>query len=312
VAVASDPVSLTADLTLANGEKIDNDTDGTLYIQGAGGTNNEDLGIDVESTANTAALISTTGVVGLDLAAVGTTLTFANGQTLGTGTNNAFIFGDLSEDLSLTFSSNLATFASSTSATVAFTPAVGFTGDITASGGAGAVTFSGSAASIVVDDNDTTALLVGSTGLLNGITYSSGDDAEYVLFTAGAASATVAITTDITLDASDCGKHMFVTAAFDTHAITLPALTAVPGGCTYYIHYTGADAGALIDISPNSADGIEGSCTLAASVVNFSGTDDADVGLTKASILTGDCINLTAGNADDWYAWGIQGICANN
>jgi hypothetical protein len=186
------------------------------------------------------------------------------------------------------------------------------TGDLTAAGGAGAVTFSDSASSVVLPDNDTTALDVGSTGLTNGMRFSTADGLETVLFTAGVGNAAGSITTDITLDASDCGKPQFITAAFDTHLITLPALSAVPAGCIFRFFYVGADAGALVDITPNSADGIEGSCTLAASVVELSGTDDADVGLTKATIKKGDTISLISGDADDWYAFAIQGICANN
>src|SRR3990167_11356861 len=57
------------------------------------------------------------------------------------------------------------------------------TGDLTCSGGAGALTFSGSASSIVVDDNDTTALLIGSTDQLNLVTIDTGNDTETVVIT---------------------------------------------------------------------------------------------------------------------------------
>jgi hypothetical protein len=118
-----------------------------------------------------------------------------------------------------------------------------------------------------------------------------------------------------TLSLADCGRTFSVTAAIDGSSITLPeASTAANFGCTYKFIYTGADAGALIDITPldSDADGIEGGCTLAASVVTFSGTADADVGLTKASILTGDTISVTAMTSAMWVAHDIQGICANN
>ncbi len=187
-----------------------------------------------------------------------------------------------------------------------------FDEELSIGGGAGAVTLTGSAASVVVGDNDTTALDIGSAGATTALRYSSADDLETFTFNVGVGHAAVSVTGAATLDASDCGKPIFVTAAHDGNAITLPALTAVPAGCVLKFHYVGADAGALLDISPNASDGIEGGCTLAASVVTFSGTDDADIGLTKASILTGDTVTLTSGNADDWYASGIQGICANN
>jgi len=116
--VLTSPVTLTADLTLANGEKIDNDTDGTVYLQGAGGTNNEDLGIDLETTANAAALISTTSVTTLDLAAVGTTVKLANDQTIVSDTNNEIQLGDGTEDVSFGFgTSNEVTVTTDTGVT---------------------------------------------------------------------------------------------------------------------------------------------------------------------------------------------------
>jgi hypothetical protein len=192
------------------------------------------------------------------------------------------------------------------------TDATTMTGDLTLAGGAGGLTMSDSASSILVPDNDSTALDFGSTGTTAGLRYSSADNAEYFLFGVGQAASAVSITGATTLDASDCGKPLFVSAGIDTASITLPALSVVPSGCVLRFFYVGADAGALLDISPNAADGIEGTCTLAASVVTFSGTDDADIGLTKATGLTGDTITLVSGNADDWYVQSCAGIWANN
>jgi len=186
------------------------------------------------------------------------------------------------------------------------------TGDLTAGGGAGAITMTDSASSIVIPDNDTTALDVGSTGATTAMRFSTADAAENIVFNVGVGNAAGSITGVISLDASDCGKPQFVTAGIDTASITLPALSAVPNNCVLSFYYVGADAGALLDISPNAADGIEGGCTLAASVVYFNGTDDNDIGLTKATGLTGDAITLVSGNADDWYVRSCQGIWANN
>lgn len=71
------------------------------------------------------------------------------------------------------------------------------TGDLTAGGGAGAVTFTDSASSIVLPDHDTTALLVGSTGALDLITIDTGNDAETVVLTgfAGQTALDVAVGT---------------------------------------------------------------------------------------------------------------------
>lgn len=120
------------------------------------------------------------------------------------------------------------------------------------------------------------------------------------------------ITDTTTLTAADCGTQLFVTAGIDTKSITLPALATVGSGCRYEFFYVGADGGALVDISPNASDGIEGTCTLAASIVTFSGTDDADIGLTKATGIQGDSITLVSGDASDWYVQACSGIWANN
>lgn len=183
---------------------------------------------------------------------------------------------------------------------------------VTFAAGAGALTLNNSAASILTIDNDASALDIGSAGATTALRYSSENDAEYFIFNAGQAAAAVSIAGATTLDASDCGKPLFVTAGIDTASITLPALATVPAGCRYQFFYVGADAGALLDISPNAVDGIEGGCTLAASVVYFSGADDGDIGLTKATGLTGDQITLVSGNADDWYVQSCQGIWAGN
>lgn len=121
---------------------------------------------------------------------------------------------------------------------------LGVTGDVTLSGGAGALTFSGSAASIVVDDNDTTALVVGSTGALNLLTLDTGDGTE-----------TVVITGTTTQDALhvDTGTAQFdenvdVTGGVDvTGALTVSTTAAVTGNVTgsaaltYVDHTIGVD-----------------------------------------------------------------------
>lgn len=131
---------------------------------------------------------------------------------------------------------------------------------------------------------------------------------------AGIYTSTVnAVTGADALIKNDCGRLTTVTAGIDGSTITLPEASTVLG-CTYTISYIGADGGALVDISPldSDADGIEGGCTLAASVVTFSGTADADIGLTKATSLTGDYIRLTAATSAMWVVTGCQGIWANN
>lgn len=188
---------------------------------------------------------------------------------------------------------------------------LGVTGVTTLGAGAGALTFSNTAASVLLNDNDTSALDIGSTGTTQGVRISTEDNKELWTWSgAGAAFGVHAMGGgNVTLDASDCGKVILWNAADDGFTTTLPATIA---GCVFRFVYTGANGGALMDISPNASDGIYGGCTLAASVVTFSGTDDADVGITKATIKKGDNLTLVGDGTDGWVTVGGLGICANN
>lgn len=134
-------------------------------------------------------------------------------------------------------------------------------------------------------------------------------------FTGAARASGGSITDTTALDADDCGHAFAVTAGIDTKTITLPDADQVLG-CELTFSYVGADGGALVDISPldSDADGIEGGCyeTATDTVVYFSGTADADIGLTKSTALTGDYIKLWACGAAMWCVVGCQGIWANN
>ena len=133
-------------------------------------------------------------------------------------------------------------------------------------------------------------------------------------FTAGLAGTENAVTGVDSLVVQDCGRWTSVTAGIDGATLTLPDVTATPAGCTFHIQYTGASAGALLDISPldSTADGIYGSCDSGAAVVTFSGTDDADIGLVKATSIKGDWIKLTSDAVTGFYVSGCMGVWANN
>lgn len=249
--------------------------------------------------------------------AISSLASMANGATITNAVDGTVVLNEGGEDLTIAVTSNLLTLASTTGATYAFTPAVAIAGDLTLSGGAGALTFGAASSSVVTTDNSTTGLIVGATGETSMLTLDTTDDAEQVIVaaTTGFRSNYTEITGVTALDASDCGKRFSVTAAADGDQITLPDADAVPG-CEVSFHYVGADGGALVDISPldSDADGIEGGCyeTTTDTVVYFSGTADADVGLTKATILTGDWIGMYACGAAMWCITGCQGIAANN
>lgn len=188
-------------------------------------------------------------------------------------------------------------------------------GDVSLAGGAGAITLTDSASSIVIPNNDASALDIGGSGLTTLLRVSTVTDAQQVIANAGLRSEGGSITAVTSLDASDCGRSFGVTAGIDTATITLPDADQVLG-CALTFSYVGADGGALVDISPldSDADGIEGGCyeTATDTVVYFSGTADADIGLTKATALTGDYISMFACGAAMWCVTGCQGIWANN
>jgi hypothetical protein len=104
-----------------------------------------------------------------------------NGGTIGNETNNVWTFTENSENLTLTYASDLVTFASGTSATFVLTPATTITGDLSLNGGAGALTLSGSGdSSIVLTDADTTALVIGAAGALDILGVSTADGLEAI------------------------------------------------------------------------------------------------------------------------------------
>lgn len=112
------------------------------------------------------ALLSGSGILG------------TNGGTIGNETNNLWTFTENSEDLTMTFASNLVSLGSTTSATFVLTPATAFTADVTLNGGAGALVFGAVASSVVTTDNSATGLLLGSTGQLGLLTLDTTDNLE--------------------------------------------------------------------------------------------------------------------------------------
>ncbi len=119
------------------------------------------------------------------------------------------------------------------------------------------------------------------------------------------AGAVTTSTTATTLTAAQSGS-VFCSAT-DNMVWTLPTPAA---GLTYTFVNTGADGAAKISISPGASDAIHGTITLAASVVELSGTDDKDLINTKATATTGNSVTLTS-NGTDWYVLSSTGIWAS-
>lgn len=101
-----------------------------------------------------------------------------------------------------------------------------------------------------------------------------------------------------TLTVEDSGKIFHI--ATDALVITLPATKL---GLNYTFVNSGADGNNIITISPVAADGISGTVTLAATVVELSGVVDKDLINTKASSISGDTIRVGGTGITGTEAW---------
>ena len=106
------------------------------------------------------------------------------------------------------------------------------------------------------------------------------------------------ITANTTLRIEDSGKTFMV--ATDALVITLPS-TAL--GLEYTFMNSGADGNNIITVSPVAADGISGTVTLAATVVELSGVVDKDLINTKASSISGDTSTIVGTGIAGTEAW---------
>ena len=110
------------------------------------------------------------------------------------------------------------------------------------------------------------------------------------------------LTTSTSLDAGDSNKTFLI--GTDALVISLPATVA---GLRYTFINSGADGNNIMTISPVAADGIAGTITLAASVVQLDGTVDKDAVNTKATALLGDSITLIGSGVTGTGAWFVEG-----
>ena len=112
----------------------------------------------------------------------------------------------------------------------------------------------------------------------------------------------VVITANTTLREEDSGKTFLV--AVDALVITLPSTLA---GLEYTFMNSGVDAANIITVSPAAADGINGTVTLAATVVELSGTIDKDLINTKTSAISGDTATIVGTGTAGETAWLLKG-----
>lgn len=106
------------------------------------------------------------------------------------------------------------------------------------------------------------------------------------------------ITANTTLRVEDSGKTFMV--ATDALVITLPSTIL---GLDYTFMNSGADGNNIITVSPAAADGISGTVTLAAAVVELSGVVDKDLINTKASSISGDTTRIVGTGTAGTEAW---------
>ena len=114
------------------------------------------------------------------------------------------------------------------------------------------------------------------------------------------------LTASKTLTAKDNGKTFLI--GTDELVMTLPATVK---GLEFTFVNIGADGNNIITISPNASDGIFGTITLAASIVQMAGTADTDVINTKSTALKGDSMKLEGDGADGYAIVSSTGIWAS-
>ena len=114
------------------------------------------------------------------------------------------------------------------------------------------------------------------------------------------------ITANKTLTLADSGKLFLI--GTDGKVITLPATVL---GLEYTFINSGSDGNNIITISPAAADAIHGVITLAASIVELSGTDDKDLINTKATAGTADSVTIVGDGSVGWYVKYSTGIWAS-
>jgi len=117
------------------------------------------------------------------------------------------------------------------------------------------------------------------------------------------------LTTTGSVDANQAGTEFNI--ATDALVITLPLIDSNNLGMEFTFRNTGADGNNIITLSPNSADGVNGTIANAAADSVASGTVNKDLVNTKATANKGDWVTIKAVAATAWYITGGVGIWAS-
>lgn len=119
----------------------------------------------------------------------------------------------------------------------------------------------------------------------------------------------VTVTDNTVLTAADSGKTF--NCATDEKAFTLPAITTATIGMKFKFRNTADDGDAILTISPNASDGINGTIANAAADSVASGEVNKDLVNTKSTANNGDYVEIEAVALTKWYITGGVGIWAS-
>ncbi len=120
---------------------------------------------------------------------------------------------------------------------------------------------------------------------------------------------TLALSDNKTISEDEMGA--VVTMATDAKVITLPKISAAILGKELTFINTGADGNNTLTLSPDAADGINGTIANAAADSVASGVVNKDLVNTKATANKGDYVRIRAVALTAWYIVGGVGIWAS-
>lgn len=119
----------------------------------------------------------------------------------------------------------------------------------------------------------------------------------------------ITLTDTVSVYANQAGSEFNI--ATDAKVITLPLISTENVGMELTFRNTGADGNNIITLSPNAADGINGTIANAAADSVASGVVNKDIVNTKASANLGDFVKLIALAPTKWVIASGVGIWAS-
>ena len=111
------------------------------------------------------------------------------------------------------------------------------------------------------------------------------------------------------LGANEAGQEFNV--ATDGLTVTLPKIESHNLGMEFLVRNTGGDGGNIITLSPDAADGVNGTIANSAADSVGSGVVNKNFVNTKATANSGDFVQLRAVALTKWFISGGVGIWAS-